>query len=452
MHTGVRIRQGIDTQAPPRQTRRVLPFTHSIWPFMHSAHIWVLQARISLSGGHGRPPFIGCCVTVRVRLCVPPPQALLHMLQSLQLLTSQFTGIAHGWVLHARVSRRTGQAIPPFIGCCVTVRVRVCIPPPQVLLHALNSLQSLTWQFTGIAHGWVLHARVSRRTGQAIPPFIGCCVTVRVRVCIPPPQVLLHALNSLQSLTWQSTGIAHGWVLHARVSLSGGQARPPLVGGWVTVRVRVCIPPPQALLHALHSLQPLTWQSLAGTQAPSRQTPPGQLISFVARLQLRLLPLQLWHGPAQLLALQVPTQLPPWHSARLPVQLWGVHTGRHMPVRHSPPGQSVPGAASTHWSITHTRQGAGQLLALQLLPRQTPAPVQLGVAAGQLSGLSTQAPLALQTRSTLPPPSQRALPHDELTGSRWQPPLPSQPFVQAPSEQVPVGSAPRAGTLAQRPS
>jgi hypothetical protein len=277
-------------------------------------------------------------------------------------------------------------------------------------------------------------------------------VTVRVRVCIPPPHIRLHALHSLQALTWQFTGIAQGWVLHARVSLNGGQARPPLVGGWVTVRVRVCIPPPHIRLHALHWLQALTWQSLAGTQAPSRQTPPGQLDSFAARLQLRLLPLQLWHGPAQLLALQVPTQLPPWHSARLPVQLWGVHSGRHMPVRHSPPGQPVPGEASTHWSITHTRQGAWQLLALQLLPRQTPAPVQLGVAAGQLSGLSTQAPPALHTRSTRPPSAQRALPHDELTGSRWQPPLPSQPLVQAPSEQVPVGSAPRAGTLAQRPS
>lgn len=60
MHTGVRSRQGIDTQLPPRQTRRVVGFTHSIWPFVHSAHAWVLQARVSLSGGQGRPPFIGC--------------------------------------------------------------------------------------------------------------------------------------------------------------------------------------------------------------------------------------------------------------------------------------------------------------------------------------------------------------------------------------------------------
>jgi hypothetical protein len=255
---------------------------------------------------------------------------------------------AHAWVLQALVSLSGGQARPPFIGCCVTMRVRICVPPPQALLHMLHSVQALTSQFTGIAHGSVLHGRVSRSAGQAMPPFIGCCVTVRVRTCIPPPHVRLHMPHSLQALTWQSTGIAHGCVLQARVSLSGGQARPPLVGGCVTVRVRICVPPPQALLHMLHSVHGLTWQSLAGTQVPSRQTPPGQLDSFAVRLQARLLPLQLWQGPGQFMALQVPTQLPPWHVARLPVQFWGVHSGRHMPPLHSPPGQLVPGAASTH--------------------------------------------------------------------------------------------------------
>ena len=359
---------------------------------------------------------------------------------------------AQAWVLHARISRRAGQAVPPFIGGWVTVRVRNCVPLPHILVQVLHSLQSLTWQFTGIAHDWVLHARVSLSAGQTRPPFIGCWVTVRVRVCVPPPHALLHMPHSLQPLTWQSTGIAHGWVLQARESVSGGQAWPPLVGGWVTVRVRVWVPLPQALLHMPHSLQALTWQLFACTQLPSRQTPPGQLDWFGATLHARLLPLQLRHGPAQFEALQVPTQLPPWHSARLPLQVWGVHVGAQAPARHSPLGQSVPAAAFTHWSFTQTLQGPAQLLALQLLPRQMPAPVQLGVLAGQLSGLSTQAPLALHTRSTRPPSPQRALPHDELTGSRRQPPLPSQPLLQAPSEQVPLGSAPRAGTLVQRPS
>ena len=260
-------------------------------------------------------------------------------------------------------------------------------------------------------------------------------------------------LQSLQALTWQSTGMAHDWVLQSRVSLSAGQARPPLVGGWVTVRVRVCVPPPQALLHMLQALQALTWQLFAGTQVPSRHTPPGQMDSFVASLHARLVPLQLRQGPAQFEALQVPTQAPPWHSARLPLQVWGVQVGGHPPVRHSPFG-AIGAGGGVHTLVHHADlAGPGQLLAVQLLPRQVPAPVQLGVLAGQLSVRSMQAPLALQTRRTrLPLSPQRAAPQDELTGSRRQPPLPSQPLVQAPSEQVPVGSAPRAGTLAQRPS
>ena len=154
-HIGVRSRQGMLTQLPPRQTRRVVEFTHSICPFWHVAHAWVLQARVSLSGGQAVPPFIGGWVIVRVRVCVPLPQGLLHMLQSLQALTWQFTGMAHAWVLHARVSRRAGQARPPLIGGWVTVRVRVCIPPPQALLHMLQPLQALTWQSTGMAQAGV---------------------------------------------------------------------------------------------------------------------------------------------------------------------------------------------------------------------------------------------------------------------------------------------------------
>ena len=46
--------------------------------------------------------------------------------------------------MHAWVSVSAGQAMPPFCGCWMTVRVRVWVPPPQVLLHVLQSLQALT--------------------------------------------------------------------------------------------------------------------------------------------------------------------------------------------------------------------------------------------------------------------------------------------------------------------
>ena len=92
------------------------------------------------------------------------------------------------------------------------------------------------------------------------------------------------------------------------------------------------------------------------------------------------------------------------------------------------------------------------MLVVQLAPRHSP-PSQVGVAAGQVSGRSIHAPLALQTRRIREPAApQLAAPHDEFTGSRRQPPLPSQPLVQVPAVHMPVGSAPRAGTLAQVPS
>ncbi len=149
---------------------------------------------------------------------------------------------------------------------------------------------------------------------------------------------------------------------------------------------------------------------------------------------------QLLQGPAQFAALQVPTQAPPWHSARLPAQVSGVQIGVQVPALHCPFGHPVPGGASTHWSITQARQGAGQLLLVQLLPRQMPASAQFGAVAGQDSGRSTQAPEASQTRRMrVPVPPQRALPHEEFRGSRRQPPAPSQPLVQAPSLRRPAG-------------
>ena len=138
MHICNSARHGMVTHCPIRQTRLVLVSTHSDCPFMHSAQAWVLHARISRRAGQAVPPFIGGWVTVRVRNCVPLPHILVQVLHSLQALTWQFTGIAHDWVLHARVSLSAGQARPPFIGCWVTVRVRVWVPPPQALLHMLH--------------------------------------------------------------------------------------------------------------------------------------------------------------------------------------------------------------------------------------------------------------------------------------------------------------------------
>jgi hypothetical protein len=64
----------------------------------------------------------------------------------------------------------------------------------------------------------------------------------------------------------------------------------------------------------------------------------------------------------------------------------------------------------------------------------------------------TQAPWALQVEVlSEPSPPQDAALQVEPTASRWQPPLPLHPLLQASSLQVPVGSAPPLGTLVQVP-
>ena len=129
--------------------------------------------------------------------------------------------------------------MPPLLGGRVTVRVRIRVPPPHIRLHSLHSPQGLTSQSTGMGQGSLLQARVSMSSGQAIPPLPGCRVTVRVRVCVPPPHIRLHSPHSPQGLTSQSTGMGQGSLLQARVSMSSGQAIPPLPGCWRTVRLRV---------------------------------------------------------------------------------------------------------------------------------------------------------------------------------------------------------------------
>lgn len=60
-----------------------------------------------------------------------------------------------------------------------------------------------------VVHGSSLQDRDSSSSGQATPPPEGGVTTVRVRVCVPPPQAAEQSLHSLHSLTIQSTGVLH---------------------------------------------------------------------------------------------------------------------------------------------------------------------------------------------------------------------------------------------------
>ncbi len=167
-----------------------------------------------------------------------------------------------------------GQSLPPFWGGVITVRRRVRVPPPHLTLHSLQSPNSLTTQSTGTGHGWVLHSRVSVNGGHSLPPLEGGVTMTPVRDCFPPPHGSLQGPKS-GNLTTQSTGIGHGMIMQGRVSSSAGQAAPPFDAGVTTVRVRFWVPGPQAALQVLQSVKALTLQSTGAAQALLKQFWPA---------------------------------------------------------------------------------------------------------------------------------------------------------------------------------
>ena len=91
----------------------------------------VVQTRGCVSWGHALPPNFGAAST-RLRCCVPEPQLTVQAPQDAHAPTTQSTGQAAS--LQARVSAECGHAAPPSPGC-VDVRVRVCAPAPQLVVH-----------------------------------------------------------------------------------------------------------------------------------------------------------------------------------------------------------------------------------------------------------------------------------------------------------------------------
>jgi hypothetical protein len=105
------------------------------------------------------------------------------------------------------------------------VNVRVLMPSPHVALQSLYALNK-PWQ--SIGHGPSLHACASGVDTQAAPPLLAGWVTLNVRVCVPSPHVVEHAPNALK-LPTQSTG--HAPLLHGRDNGVATQASPPNAAG-----------------------------------------------------------------------------------------------------------------------------------------------------------------------------------------------------------------------------
>lgn len=142
---------------------------------------------------------------------VPESHSLLQGDQALHADTVQATG--HGAVLHAWVSVRGPQLAPGE----TTVLDRDLEPPLQSASHVLQAPHSdrTHWELQGV----VLHVWDSCRLGHTLPPPLLGVTTARVRVDVPPPQVLEQEENSVQGPTTQSTGlppsVEQAWVLHS---------------------------------------------------------------------------------------------------------------------------------------------------------------------------------------------------------------------------------------------
>lgn len=83
------------------------------------------------------------------------------------------------------------------------MRVLRCTPSPQAALQALRADQSETLQSMG--QEGTSQALVSDKLSQALPPSLGALVMVRVRVLVELPHVAVHAVQSDQAESSQST-------------------------------------------------------------------------------------------------------------------------------------------------------------------------------------------------------------------------------------------------------
>lgn len=126
-----------------------------------------------------------------------------------------------GCVLHAAVSDKPGQALPPCSSAWVICRNRFLVPPPHSFEHVEYFPKLLTTQST--LQGCVLQFTDSDKRGQAFPPSALALMILRDRFCIPPPHCFEHGDNAPKVLTTQSTFsifLARG--LDARMAGLGG--------------------------------------------------------------------------------------------------------------------------------------------------------------------------------------------------------------------------------------
>ena len=112
------------------------------------------------------------------------------------------TGPGHFCTAHGRLVWG-GHGVPPCASLLCTNTVLRWEPPPHVASHA--SQESVKLQLMG--HRCVLHARFRSNPslGHGRPPFRGCRVMCRARVCKPASHDLEHGPQTPKGPTSQST-------------------------------------------------------------------------------------------------------------------------------------------------------------------------------------------------------------------------------------------------------
>lgn len=221
-----------------------------------TGHVATLQPEVSSSAPQGLPSKLGLTFTLRRRERIPPPHVVLHVPYAPHCVMTQL--IAHGCIPQLRSSKKAGQPFPPMSAGLSSDRVRSCTPPPQWPLHVDHAENDDIRQSMG--HIAAEHTRTSCSVGHTCPPRAAWVMMLRTRLCVPLPQVAVHALHAANAETSQCTG--HGPSEHGLCSCSGGHTAPPFFVCSTTVRMRKCVPPePQVEEQSLQAVQGETAQS-----------------------------------------------------------------------------------------------------------------------------------------------------------------------------------------------
>ena len=215
-----------------------------------------LHGAESASLPHALPPNWAFEMVLRARVLVPAAQVVEHLPNTLHSDSTQ--SIGQSMTLHWRVCLRAGHALPPWSTATFTDRDLPCVPAlPHDAEHAPHFANFETTQSTG--HAISSHSRDSTREGQVYPPCCAWPATDRDRVWVPLPQLFEQVPKAFQPDTVQWTG--QGPSLQTASPARSPHAFPPNWALVATVRARVFLPTPQVLVHLPYTLHSDTVQS-----------------------------------------------------------------------------------------------------------------------------------------------------------------------------------------------